>query len=219
MENPTSKKIRDTTFYVSQEDSQTCYQTWVKDYEKDMVTTLGWSVPQTCADLLMEHGNMKGNETVLDCGAGTGLFSYYLRKKGFNGTIDLLDASYEMLEEARKKDFPFRNMFVHLIGDDGKLPLRDHQYDVFVCTGCFIPAHVKPVAFEGLLDVVKPGGLVVFNLRFTDRERMYFEEFSAVTKELEGRNKIKHIAMKQINHFVADDIKNMFSNCYVYRKI
>ena len=67
----TSKKIRDTTFYVSQKDSQIKYDTWVKDYEKDMVTTLGWHVPETCVELLQKYGNVDENTEVLDCGAGT----------------------------------------------------------------------------------------------------------------------------------------------------
>jgi len=214
-----SKKIRDTTFLVSQQQSQIAYQTWVNEYEKDMVTTLGWSVPQTCVDLLLKHGNVNENTTVLDCGAGTGLFSFHLRRKGFQGTIDLLDASYEMLSEARKKNFAYRNMFVHLITKDGQLPLFDNQYDVFVCTGCFIPGHVNAEAFEGLIKVVKPGGLIIYNLRYTEQENDYFGEFNAVVKKLEGAKTIEPVEMKQIHHFKTEDIPNMYSNCYICRKL
>lgn len=214
-----SKKIRDTTFYVTPEQSQIAYQTWVEDYEKDMVTTLGWSVPQKCVEMLMKYGNIDENTTVLDCGAGTGLFSHHLRQRGFKGTIDLLDASFEMLTEARRKEFPYRNMFVHLIRPDGQLPLPDNSYDVFVCTGCFIPAHVPATAIKGVISVVKSGGLILYNLRNTDKENEYFNEFTAIIKDLTERGVIEPIAMEQIHHFKADDISNMFSNCYMCRKL
>ena len=66
-----SKKIRDTVICdVSLKESQVAYQTWVNEYEKDMVTTLGWSVPQKCVEMLLKHGNINNDTTVLDCGAG-----------------------------------------------------------------------------------------------------------------------------------------------------
>jgi len=215
----TSKKIRDTTFYVSQKDSQVKYDTWVKDYEKDMVTTLGWHVPETCVELLQKYGKVDENTEVLDCGAGTGLFSYHLRNSGFKGKIDMLDANYEMLAEARKKNFEYRNLYVHLINDDGILPLRDASYDVFSCTGCFIPAHVPPKAFRGVIRVVKKGGLIMYNLRHTEMEMNYFKEFTAMVKGLEAEAIIEPIAMKQIYHFKGDGIEGLFSNCYICRKL
>jgi len=214
-----SKKIRDTTFYVSPEQSQIAYQTWVTDYEKDMVTTLGWSVPQKCVEMLLKYGNVNKDTKVLDCGAGTGLFSYHLRQKGFDGTIDLLDASFEMLTEARRKNFEYRNMVVHLIQPDGKLPLPNNSYDVFVCTGCFIPAHVPASAFKGVIDVVKSGGIIMYNLRDTDKENEYFNQFNAIVKELTDNKVIQPIAMEQIHHFKTEDISNMYSNCYMCRKL
>lgn len=214
-----SDRIRDTTFYVTQEDSQTYYDSWVPTYEKDMVTTLGWHVPETCVDLLNKHGNIDENTVLLDCGAGTGLFSYHLRKSGFKGTIDMLDANYEMLAEARKKKFEYRNLFVHLIGEDGHLPLKDESYDVFNCTGTFIPAHVPPKAFRGLINVVKKGGLVVYNIRNTEREMEYFNEFTAMAKKLEEQKVIEAIDMKRIYHFQGPDISGMYSNCYICRKL
>ena len=39
---------------------------------------------------------------------GTGVLGEHLNNAGFKGTMDLLDGSFEMLREARKKSFNYR---------------------------------------------------------------------------------------------------------------
>ena len=70
-----------------------------------------------------------------------------------------------------------------------------------------------------MIEVVKPGGLILYNLRYTEQENEYFAEFNAIVKGLEDSKIIKPIAMEQIHHFKAEDISNMYSNCYVCRKL
>ena len=73
--------------------------------------------------------------------------------------------------------------------------------------------------FQGVIEVVKPGGLILYNLRYTDQENRYFNEFNAVVKDLEESKVIQPIKMEQIHHFQAEDISNMYSNCYICRKL
>ena len=35
-----------------------------------------------------------------------------------------------------------RNLIVHLVPDDGDLPLKANSYDILVCVGSFIPGHI-----------------------------------------------------------------------------
>ena len=71
---------------------------------------------------------------------------------------------------------------------------------------------------QGMLEVIKPDGVILFNLRATQTENEYTTKFHRMIKDLEERQIIKEIAKQQFHHFKTDDIKDMYSNIYVCRK-
>ncbi len=67
-----------------------------------------------------------------------------------------------MLEEASTK-----GVYNDCVQADLTKPLKmdDNQYDGIVCVGTFTYAHVGPSAFDELIRVTKPGGVICFTIR------------------------------------------------------
>ncbi|GAB6908533.1 class I SAM-dependent methyltransferase [Desulfosarcina cetonica] len=136
------------------------YKAWAADYETDTVGNFGYVAHVATAETLDRFlGDKKA--AILDAGCGTGLVGQELVKRGYRN-IDALDYSAEMLEEARRK-----NIYqAHMQADLSKpLALSENQYDAVVCTGTFTYGHVKANAFDELIRITKPGGLVCFTIR------------------------------------------------------
>jgi predicted TPR repeat methyltransferase len=67
-----------------------------------------------------------------------------------------------MLDEAERKGLYRR----HIQADLSKpLAMEDDRYDAVVCTGTFTYGHVKANAFDELVRVTRPGGVVCFTIR------------------------------------------------------
>jgi ubiquinone/menaquinone biosynthesis C-methylase UbiE len=98
---------------------------------------------------------------VLDAGCGTGLVGEELARKGYR-RMDALDYSREMLEEARQKAVYSRYIQADL---NQPLSIGDDRYDAVVCAGTFTYGHVKADAFEELVRITRPGGVVCFTIR------------------------------------------------------
>ena len=116
-----------------------------------IVKTLDDAVQEELKDLTKE------NIKVMDAGAGTGLVGVELHKFGFT-TIDALDISPGMLEEAKKKNV-YRKFICAALGDQRILEIETGEYDVLICVGVFAIAHVPPVAIMQLIRMVKAGGV------------------------------------------------------------
>ena len=75
------------------------YDEWAEDYEDDMLS-LGYAIPAVAAGFVGRHVPVRG--TVLDAGAGTGLFGSILRVLGYEDLVGI-DISERMLEKAGEK--------------------------------------------------------------------------------------------------------------------
>lgn len=99
--------------------------------------------------------NLKGQETLLDIGCGSGLFcSLAAPKVRF---ITGLDATVELVEEARRRlpAYPF------LVGEMEELPLPDEAYDIVTGFNSFQYAANIGNAFAEARRVLKPGGRLI----------------------------------------------------------
>ena len=76
------------------------YDEWAEDYEDDMLS-LGYAIPAVAAGFVGRYVPLGG--TVLDAGAGTGLFGSILRVLGYEDLVGI-DISERMLEKAGEKD-------------------------------------------------------------------------------------------------------------------
>jgi predicted TPR repeat methyltransferase len=155
--NETLDKVYTASNHVELMDA---YKGWAADYDTDTVGTFGYVAHKVSAAALHEAlGNPDGY--VLDAGCGTGLVGEELARKGYT-RMDALDYSREMLEEAKRKQL-YRD---HIQADlSTPLNLEDDRYDAVVCTGTFTYGHVKANAFDELVRVTRPGGIICFTIR------------------------------------------------------
>ena len=159
------------------EELRAAYGEWAGQYDQDLIHDFGYVAPAVAANGLsrfMEDRNLR----IMDVGSGTGLVGVALDSLGYN-RIDALDYSAEMLEQARTK-----GIYDSLYQADLMKPLEfaDDAYDAVICVGTFTYGHVDATAFDELVRITRPGGLVVFTIR----EDAYEEcGFRARIEELE----------------------------------
>lgn len=144
----------------TQEDLNDAYKQWACDYDRDTCEAMGYVGPSVAAAMLDRHLE-SADCRVLDAGCGTGLVGEVLIQMGYT-KIDALDYSKEMLDEAEKKGI-YRD---HMRADLSKpLDIKDNRYDAVICVGTFTYGHVEANAFDELIRITKPNGLVCFTIR------------------------------------------------------
>lgn len=142
------------------EELMEAYKGWAGDYEADTVGQFGYVAHVVSADALHKALNDTA-AYVLDAGCGTGLVGEELARKGYT-RMDALDYSREMLDEAERKKIYRR----HIQADLSKpLAMEDDRYDAVVCTGTLTYGHVTADAFDELVRVTRPGGIICFTIR------------------------------------------------------
>lgn len=133
------------------------YRDWASTYDSGFAESLQYNLPAHVARAFL---SAQGTSPVLDVGAGTGLLAQHLRDMGFDGAIDGLDFSAEMLEVARPKV-----LYRTLVQADvtKALPLP-RQYAGITSSGTFTAGHVGPEAFGPMLAVALPGALFALSI-------------------------------------------------------
>jgi SAM-dependent methyltransferase len=133
------------------------YRDWAQTYDSGFAQSLQYNLPAHVARAFLAAG---GTGPVLDVGAGTGLLAHHLREMGFDGAIDGLDFSAEMLAVAGPKGL-YRNL---VQADVTKaLPLK-RSYGGVTSSGTFTAGHVGPEGFGPMLDVALPGALFALSI-------------------------------------------------------
>ena len=136
------------------------YKDWAVDYDNDTVGRFGYVAHIASAEALYKVLDSK-DACILDAGCGTGLVGEELAKMGYS-LLDALDYSKEMLDEAERKKIYRKHIQADL---SYPLDMADNTYDAVVCTGTFTYGHVKAHAFDELIRVTKPGGIICFTIR------------------------------------------------------
>ncbi len=139
------------------EDCLKLYADWADSYDADFAADMGYVLPAQVASAFMDMG---GEGPVLDVGAGTGLLGAALRGLGFQGLVDGIDLSPEMLERARAK-----GCYSTLIAGDVTRHLNlSPVYRGIVSSGTFTHGHVGPEALRPLLTLALPGARVALSV-------------------------------------------------------
>lgn len=140
------------------------YADWAKTYDQTFAAAMEYRLPAHVAAAFLAAGPPPG--PVLDVGAGTGLCAQALRDQGFDGVIDGVDLSQDMLDTAATKGV-YRTL--HQADITRALPVTT-RYGGMVSSGTFTHGHVGPQAFGPLLSLAAPGALLAFsvNLRVWD---------------------------------------------------
>lgn len=163
------------------------YDAWAQDYEDDMLS-LGYSLPAVAAGFVGRHVAPGG--TVLDAGAGTGMFGSILRVLGYEDLVGI-DISGRMLEKADEKDV-YRGLHRMVLGEP--LEFGGGSFSAVVSVGVFTTNHAPPGALDEIVRVVEPGGWVIFSVRDDVYRNEGFEEKQA---SLEDDGRWRRITMSE----------------------
>jgi SAM-dependent methyltransferase len=126
------------------------YRDWAASYDSGFAVGMQYLLPAHVAAAFLATG---APGPILDVGAGTGLLAERLREMGFEGEIDAVDFSPEMLEQAAEK-----RLYAGLFRADITQPLDvPRRYAGIVSSGTFTAGHVGPEALPHLLGVCLPG--------------------------------------------------------------
>lgn len=106
---------------------------------------------------LAQRLDIPPGSSVLDVGAGTGVFiPFLLQKIGNEGKITCLDYAEKMLEKARAKGFS-QNVEYHC-ADILETKLGSGQFEAVICYSSFPHFRDKPQACREMQRLLKPGG-------------------------------------------------------------
>jgi len=171
-----SKRLQDVYSARDISELASSYDEWAEDYEDDMLS-LGYAIPAVTAGFVGRHVPLGG--TVLDAGAGTGMFGSILRVLGYENLVGI-DISERMLEKAGEKD-AYHSLHRMTLGEP--LGFDDGSFSAAVSVGVFTTNHAPPEALDELVRVVEPDGWVIFSVRDDVYRKEGFEEKQASLEE------------------------------------
>lgn len=120
--------------------------------------------PQTrWGGAVLERLPLRGDETVLDAGCGTGRVTELLAERLPHGRVIALDASPAMVDEARRRLARFEDRVDFVAADLGRafeLP-RGGSADAILSTATFHWVADHDALFRNLAAVLRPGGRLV----------------------------------------------------------
>ncbi len=184
------------------------YDEWAPDYEDDMLR-MGYAIPAVAAGFVGRHVPPAG--TVLDAGAGTGMFGSILGVLGYGDLVGI-DISERMLDKAREKD-AYRRLHRMVLGEP--LGFDDGSFSAAVCVGVFTTNHAPPEALDELVRVVEAGGWVIFSVRDDVYRAAGFEKKQA---SLEDEGRWRRVTMSAaFRPFPAGDASHT-TRLFVYNK-
>lgn len=179
------------------DNSSDIYDDWSKTYDAHLLDDFGYISPEIAATEMAERIDSRDIDLV-DYGCGTGLVGIALREAGFT-TIDGLDISAGMLEQAREKQV-YRNLVCADL--TSALALEDESYDAGCCIGSMGAGHVGAQHVGELLRPLKPGGLFVVIMN-----GMYYETqgFEAAFLDLQDQGLWRIHKLEEFNYMTELD--------------
>ena len=202
-----SKRLQNVYSARDNRELASSYDEWAENYEDDMLS-LGYAIPAVAAGFVGRHVPLGG--TVLDAGAGTGMFGSILRVLGYDDLVGI-DISERMLEKAGEKD-AYHSLHSMVLGEP--LGFDGGSFSAAVSVGVFTTNHAPPEAFDELVRVVESGGWVIFSIRDDVYRKEGFEEKQA-SLEKEGRWR-KVTMSKAFQPFPAGNTSHMI-RLFVYK--
>jgi predicted TPR repeat methyltransferase len=135
------------------------YDGWAASYDAELAEW-AYEAPDVVADFVVGQGITDG--PVLDAGCGTGLVGRALRRAGYRGEIEGLDASSQSLAVARASG-EYRSLEVA----DLRRPLDigDDRFGGLTCVGVMTYLSDVEACWREFARVVRPGGVIAVTQR------------------------------------------------------
>jgi SAM-dependent methyltransferase len=202
-----SKRLQNVYSARNNRELASRYDEWADDYEDDMLS-LGYAIPAVAAGFVGRYVSLGGS--VLDAGAGTGLFGNILSVLGYEDLVGI-DISERMLEKAGEKD-AYRHLHRMVLGEP--LGFENSSFSAAVCVGVFTTNHAPPEALDELVRVVEPDGWVILSVREDVYRKEGFEEKQA---SLETAGRWRRVTMSEaFQPFPAGSTSHM-SRLFAYK--
>ncbi|MDE0168890.1 MAG: class I SAM-dependent methyltransferase [bacterium] len=135
------------------------YDEWAPHYERDLLDTYGYRLPDAIAAHFTRWVTAPAH--VLDAGVGTGLVGARLADRGFTDLVGL-DNSSAMLQESARKGL-YGELHHMTLGEP--LGFESNSFDAVVSAGTFTEGHAPASGLRELVRVTRPGGHVVVGIR------------------------------------------------------
>jgi len=111
---------------------------------------------------VVELLRLSGAETIVDYGAGTGIYTVAVAEAVPNGKVYAVEALPQLVELLREKITPeLTDLICVCETDDNVVPLDDAEADRVVMVDVLHHLHDQPDALEEVVRVLRPDGLFV----------------------------------------------------------
>ncbi len=154
------------------------YDEWAKNYDTDTADS-GYSGPRIAAKLFHQFNRSEPQEVcysfnILDAGCGTGFVGEELSKLGYE-QIDGFDLSEAMALKAAETG-SYREVKGGIDMMRAAQSYAPQSYAGVLSIGVFTLGHVPPEALRVLIELLRPGGLLVVSTRSHYYDQSNFQE-------------------------------------------
>jgi len=122
---------------------------------------MGYRYPDNLVETFAKL-NLDKDVKIIDIASGPGNVPYFLKNHGYTN-VDGLDPSQGLLDQGTKRGL-FKKAYCCYVTPDEKTPIEDNTYDVMLCSAGMFPGSIVPQAFKELIRIVKPGGILAWNI-------------------------------------------------------
>lgn len=140
------------------DDLKAMYDDWAANYDADL-QQVGYLHAPIITGLVARHVPSR-EAAILDAGVGTGAIGSILSLLGYNN-LSGLDMSEGMLAQARARGC-YVDLRQGVLGE--RLDFPDGSFDAILSTGTFTTGHAPASAFDELVRILEPGGVLLFTV-------------------------------------------------------
>lgn len=134
------------------------YDRWADTYDADL-HRVGYLHLAVITGLVCRHVQRR-DAAILDAGVGTGAIGSLLNLLDYNN-LSGIDMSEGMLKKAAVRKV-YGDLRKGILGE--ALDFVDGSFDAIISTGTFTQGHAPASAFDELVRVLEPGGVLIFTM-------------------------------------------------------